>query len=161
MTQNLIFLSLVTHHLNSHQKVKSSHDFLSTLDDHQRTQIEIISVDDCSTDAITPELGGLNLKAYRVTEDISWNQAGVRNLGCFMSDSPWILFFDVAPLPTESCVGFAGRMDFEDIDLPYVGEILGGQREIWGSSALFRDTQFKTPYLDRSSQFNHDLALKK
>jgi glycosyltransferase involved in cell wall biosynthesis len=215
MNQNLISLSLVTHHLNGHQKVKTLLDFLSTLDAQQRAQFEIIIVDDCSTDAMIPEPEGLNLKAYRVTDDIPWNQAGARNLGCFMAASPWILFFDVDQLPTESCVAlilealaqleknsmyyfyvddfvdsnlnikmqvhpntflvhnhtfkihgmydedFAGRYGFEDIYLPYVWESFGGQRKILGSSALFRDTQLKTPNLDRSSQVNHDLALKK
>jgi len=104
MINDRISLSLVTHHLNGHQKVQALLDELSALDLHERVKFEMIIVDDCSDDIMTPESHGLNLKAYRVTDDIPWNQAGARNLGCFMAESPWVLFFDIDQLPLKNCI---------------------------------------------------------
>jgi hypothetical protein len=101
---NPLSLSLVTHHYNGHEKVTALLDFLCTLDERHRNRFEIIVVDDGSLEARVPEHKGLNLKAYRVTDDIRWNQAGARNLGCFMSETPWILFFDIDQLPSDSCI---------------------------------------------------------
>jgi len=104
MLNNAISLSLVTHHLNGHHKVQTLLQELSKLDAQVRTQFEIIIVDDCSDKAIIPQINGLNLKAYRITDDIPWNQAGARNLGCFMAESPWVLFFDIDQVPLEDSV---------------------------------------------------------
>ena len=215
MIQTSISLSLVTHHLNGHHKVQALLEELCKLDMQVRAQFEIIIVDDCSDKLVTPQGNGLNLKAYRVTDDISWNQAGARNLGCFMAESPWVLFFDIDQLPINNCVqlilesiqnlernclyyfyvdnfidsnlkkkldvhpntflantqkfkttcmydeDFAGHYGYEDLYLPYVWEFFGGERKILGDTALFRDTNFKTKNLDRSSLINHNLAIKK
>ena len=215
MIETSISLSLVTHHLNGHHKVQALLEELCKLDMQIRAQFEIIIVDDCSNKSITPHCNGLNLKAYRITDDIPWNQAGARNLGCFATESPWVLFFDIDQLPINNCVqlilesiqnlernclyyfyvdnfidsnlkkkldvhpntflantqkfkntcmydeDFAGHYGYEDLYLPYVWEFFGGKRKILGNKALFKDTNFKTLKLDRSSSRNHDLALKK
>lgn len=97
-------MSLVTHHLNAHHKVKALLDALCSLDPKDRDQFELIIVDDCSDDSVVPISNELNLKCYRITDDIPWNQAGSRNLGCFMAESPWVLFFDIDQLPIGSCI---------------------------------------------------------
>lgn len=104
MKNDAIFLSLVTHHLNGHHKAQALLDALGLLDAKYRAQFEIIIVDDCSDEAVIPNNNGLNLKAYRISDDIPWNQAGARNLGCFMAESPWALFFDIDQLPLANCV---------------------------------------------------------
>ncbi len=215
MTNDRISLSLVTHHLNGHHKVQALLDALCLLDAKDRAQFEIIIVDDCSDEPVVPASNGLNLKAYRVIDDIPWNQAGSRNLGCFMAESPWVLFFDIDQIPIANCVqlilksireleencmyyfyvqdfidsnlkkkldvhpntflantqrfkttcmydeDFAGHYGFEDIYLPYVWEFYGGKRLILGNTPLFKDTNFKTNKLDRSSTLNEALALNK
>ncbi len=213
--KNTISLSLVTHHLNGHHKVQSLLQELSKLDEHVRAQFEVIVVDDCSEEVIIPEIKGLNLKAYRITDDIPWNQAGARNLGCFMAESPWVLLFDIDQVPLDDSIylilksiqdlennclyyfyvndfidsnlkkkldihpntflvntqrfkatcmydeDFVGHYGYEDLYLPYVWEFYGGKRLILGNTPLFKDTQFKTDKLDRSSVINKALALKK
>jgi glycosyltransferase involved in cell wall biosynthesis len=104
MLNNAISLSLVTHHLNGHHKVEALLQELRKLDEQVRAQFEIIIVDDCSDSSIIPQFNGLNLKAYRVTDDIPWNQSGARNLGCLMAESPWVLFFDIDQVPLEDSV---------------------------------------------------------
>ena len=101
---NRISLSLVTHHLNGHQKAQALLDNLCALGVQERSQFEIIIVDDCSAEPAIPKSNGLNLKAYRIIDDIPWNQAGARNLGCFMAESPWVLFFDIDQLPLKNCI---------------------------------------------------------
>ena len=57
-----------------------------------------------SDEAVIPNSNGLNLKAYRISDDIPWNQAGARHLGCFIAESQWVLFLDIDQLPLENCV---------------------------------------------------------
>ena len=104
MKNDAIFLSLVTHHLNGHHKAQALLDALGLLDANYRAQFEIIIVDDGSDEAVIPNSNGLNLKAYRISDDIPWNQAGARNLGCFIAESQWVLFLDIDQLPLENCV---------------------------------------------------------
>jgi len=64
-------------------------------------QIELIIIDDYS-DIEEKIKSRLNIfKQFRITDDISWNQAGARNLGAFMAKSNWALFFDIDQLPSE------------------------------------------------------------
>lgn len=104
MTNERMSLSLVTHHLNGHHRVQALLDALCLLEAKDRAQFEIIIVDDCSDEPVIPSCNGLNLKACRIIDDIPWNQAGSRNLGCFMAESPWVLFFDIDQIPIGNCI---------------------------------------------------------
>jgi len=115
MTITTTSLSLVTHHLNGHHKVQTLLDELCKLDFKIRNQFEIIIVDDCSDESLIPLNNGLNLKSFRVTDDIAWNQAGARNLGCFMVDSPWVLFFDIDQIPLTDSIQLILR-SIQDLD---------------------------------------------
>jgi hypothetical protein len=152
MLNNAISLSLVTHHLNGHHKVQALLLELSKLDEQVRAQFEIIIVDDCSDKVIIPQINGLNLKAYRVTDDIPWNQAGARNLGCLMAESPWVLFFDIDQVPLEDSVSIILRsiQDLESNCLYYfyvkdfIDSNLKKQLDIHPNTFLANTQRFKT-----------------
>ena len=152
MLNNAISLSLVTHHLNGHHKVQALLQELSRLDAQVRAQFEIIIVDDCSDKVIIPQINGLNLKAYRVTDDIPWNQAGARNLGCLMAESPWVLFFDIDQVPLEDSVSIILRsiQDLESNCLYYfyvkdfIDSNLKKQLDIHPNTFLANTQRFKT-----------------
>ena len=50
----------------------------------------IIVIDDHSTDEVKTKY-----EAYRIDDDIAWNQPGARNLGLTVADDGWVLLFDI------------------------------------------------------------------
>jgi predicted O-linked N-acetylglucosamine transferase (SPINDLY family) len=95
-------LSLITHHYNGHEAAKKLVKHLESLPNSIKDSIELIIIDDCSESAESIDSNLDNLKQYRITDDIPWNQAGSRNLGTFLATSAWGLFFDIDQLPNEA-----------------------------------------------------------
>jgi predicted glycosyltransferase involved in capsule biosynthesis len=177
--------------------------------------MKLIVIDDFSDEIVVPSKDKIDIVYYRITDDIAWNQAGARNLGCILSETDWSIFFDIDQIPNETGLqyifnklehlnkntlyyfnvsnfidsnlnvelqvhpntflvhtntfkskgmydeDFVGNYGYEDLYLPYVWEHFGGKREILGSEPFFTDQHIKTSNLDRSTEINHKLALKK
>lgn len=75
------------------------HDLLMRYNDCPaavRQYLQFVLVDDCSAEQITiPPQINLNIKLYRILDDIPWNQSGAKNLGITMSPTSKILSTDV------------------------------------------------------------------
>ena len=59
-----------------------------------RNAMDFIVVDDCSNPPLYIENANLNLTVLRVTDDITWNLPGARNLGADFCKTPWLLLTD-------------------------------------------------------------------
>lgn len=88
-------LSIVTHFYNQHDLVQLHIEQWKSLPDDVVDQLEFICVDDFSSEEIKINKGNLNLRLFKVIDDIDWNMPGCKNLGAFMSKSDWIIFFDI------------------------------------------------------------------
>ena len=88
-------LSLISHYYNYPEKVLNQIRFWETLPADFLNQVEFILVDDCSEQQPVFFPTHLDLRVYRITSDILWNQAGARNLGTFHASGEWGLFFDI------------------------------------------------------------------
>lgn len=70
-------------------------NYYNKMEDSIRTKIHFILVDDHSSIVIKiPENIDLNYSLYRITDNITWNQAGARNLGVTMAKSSKIILTD-------------------------------------------------------------------
>lgn len=88
-------LSLITHVYNAQAAVDKQVERWRQLPPALARQLEFIVVDDHSDSPLTVDRGELNLRLFRVDDDIDWNMPGCRNLAALQSDSPWLLYFDV------------------------------------------------------------------
>mgnify|MGYP000405514481 CR=1 FL=1 len=70
-----------------------------------RNKIEIICIDDHSDTPLFARSKNLNLRLFRVLDDIDWNMPGCKNLGAIHAKADWILFHDVDNFPrvTDLC----------------------------------------------------------
>lgn len=100
-------LTIISHYYNNHSFVIDQLEYWSRYRGLLRSAINFILVDDCSSDKFDDELIAgyrekLNLRLFRVTDDIAWNQGGARNLGIFCSVTEWIILIDIDQLLYES-----------------------------------------------------------
>jgi len=69
--------------------------------DDMLAHLKIIYVDDCSPEPAYPILCKApqrvrnRIEAYRINEDIPWNQHGARNLGAYVAPEGWLLVMDM------------------------------------------------------------------
>jgi predicted O-linked N-acetylglucosamine transferase (SPINDLY family) len=92
-------LSLITHHYNGHEAAGKLVSHLEKLPYAMKNKVELIIIDDYSDVEKPIDSNLLNLKQYRIINDIQWNQAGARNLGALMASGSWSLFFDIDQEP--------------------------------------------------------------
>jgi len=88
-------ISIISHYYNHPEMVLRQIKYWETLPEAFLSQVEFILVDDCSEDQPTFQATKIDLKVYRITTDIPWNQAGARNLGLFNASGEWALYFDM------------------------------------------------------------------
>ena len=88
-------LSVISHYYNHPKMVQEQLAYWSTLNANIHSRVEFILIDDCSQESATLVPSGLDLKAFRITTDIPWNQSGARNLGAYMASGEWALFIDI------------------------------------------------------------------
>jgi glycosyltransferase involved in cell wall biosynthesis len=88
-------LSVVTHVYNEQATMDVHVNFWKTLPAEILSQVEFLCVDDCSDVPLTIQRGHLNLRLFRVIDEIDWNMPGCKNLAVAMSRADWLLFFDV------------------------------------------------------------------
>ncbi len=88
-------LSLCTHFYNGIDGLNQQLSEWRRLSQHSKNQIEILLIDDYSSEKYVIECGDLPIKLYKVTTDINWNMAGCKNLLNYHAKSNWLLFFDI------------------------------------------------------------------
>jgi hypothetical protein len=88
-------LSLITHIYNQPLGLAEQVAHWQSLDAALRAQIEFIVIDDHSDPPLACSREGLNLRLFRVDDDIDWNMPGCRNLGAMLAGAPWLLYFDI------------------------------------------------------------------
>lgn len=95
MSTNMPKLSIISHFYNSPEKVEQQIAHWKKIDPELLKHIEFILVDDCSEEHPIFQKKDLNLRIFRITTDIPWNQAGARNLAAYHASGEWGLFFDI------------------------------------------------------------------
>ena len=88
-------LTVIIHFYNNHDVVRKHVESWKTLPISVLSKIQFICIDDFSDDEIIVDKDNLNLRLFRVIDDIDWNMPGCKNLGAVMSKTEWILFFDI------------------------------------------------------------------
>lgn len=91
----LPFLSIICHFYGHHDKVLEQIRHWGQLAPELREKIEFVLVDDCSESPLVLPRHNLNLRLFRITTDIPWNQGGARNLGAMQAHGQWGMFFDI------------------------------------------------------------------
>jgi glycosyltransferase involved in cell wall biosynthesis len=88
-------ITLITQVYNQPDAVARHVASWKSLDPQVARQLEFVVVDDFSDAPLdVPERGGLNLRLFRVTDDIDWNMPGCKNLAALMARADFLLFFD-------------------------------------------------------------------
>lgn len=88
-------ISVILHTYNQLAGVQAHLKLWRELPIEVSQKIEFLYIDDFSDTPIILEKGNLNLRIFRVLDDIDWNMPGCKNLGAFMAKSDWLMFFDV------------------------------------------------------------------
>jgi hypothetical protein len=107
-------LSVITHVYNEQATMDAHVKFWKSLPAEITSQVEFLCVDDFSDEPLKIDKGHLNLRLFRVTDDIEWNMPGCKNLAVSMSRADWLLFFDIDNLVDangfRSIVGALGNL---------------------------------------------------
>jgi hypothetical protein len=92
-------LTLLHPYYNHHEMMKYHFEMWSRWQAGVKERVHIVLVDDCSKekpfqakDYNIPR--GLNLRVYRIKDDILWNTPGVKNLGFTVAETPWVIAAD-------------------------------------------------------------------
>ncbi len=88
-------LSLCTHFYNGIDGLNQQLSEWRKLSHQSKNEIEILLVDDYSSEKYVIDCGDLPIRLFRVTSDIDWNMAGCKNLLKLHANSKWMLFFDI------------------------------------------------------------------
>lgn len=88
-------ITLITQVYNQPEAVARHVASWKALPAEVRRALEFIVVDDCSDVPLAvPDRGDLNLRLFRVIDDIDWNMPGCKNLAALMARADFLLFFD-------------------------------------------------------------------
>jgi glycosyltransferase involved in cell wall biosynthesis len=88
-------LSIISHFYNHPEMVLKQITYWESLPQSFLDKVEFVLIDDCSEEQPSFQPTHLDLKVFRITTDIPWNQAGARNLGIFNAQGEWALYFDI------------------------------------------------------------------
>jgi len=88
-------VSIISHFYNHPDKVLEQIAWWESLPAEFLSRVEFILIDDCSEQSPVIPATGLDLKVFRITTNIAWNQAGARNLATFHARGAWGLYFDL------------------------------------------------------------------
>ena len=95
MAQSVPSLSIITHFYNQPELVLRQIAHWETMSAEVLDQVEFIIVDDCSEQVPIYPATRLDLKAFRISTPITWNQGGARNLATIHARASWALYFDI------------------------------------------------------------------
>jgi hypothetical protein len=88
-------VSIISHFYNHPDKVLEQIAWWESLPVEILSHVEFILVDDCSEQSPVIPATGLDLRVFRITTNIAWNQPGARNLATFHARGAWGLYFDL------------------------------------------------------------------
>ena len=88
-------LTIISHFYNKHEWVDKQINHWQHLNSNLRDQFEFILVDDFSDEEYALPNNDLNIRLFRVTDDIPWNQSGSRNLAMYHATGTIALFIDI------------------------------------------------------------------
>jgi hypothetical protein len=88
-------LSIISHFYNEHEWVNNQIAHWQQINPQFRDFFEFILVDDFSDEKYKLPKTDLNIRLFRVTDDIPWNQGGARNLATFHATGSVALFADI------------------------------------------------------------------
>ena len=88
-------LTLCTHFYNGIDGLNQQLSEWRKLSPKSKELIEILLVDDYSSEKYVIDCDDLPIRLFRVTTDINWNMAGCKNLLKLQAKSNWMLFFDI------------------------------------------------------------------
>lgn len=91
-SQNFPNLTIVIHIYNNQELLDLQTPFWS--DWYELPNLELIFIDDGSSPPLDLKHIPVWVRKIRILDDIPWNQPGAKNLGAFLSSSPWLLFLD-------------------------------------------------------------------
>ena len=89
-------LSVITHIYNAQAGVDAQLDSWRLMPPSIRESVEFIVIDDYPDPPLTVNAAGLNVRLFRVMDDIDWNMPGCRNLGALHAIAPWMQYFEFA-----------------------------------------------------------------
>lgn len=88
-------ITIISHFYNAHDCVSQQIAHWQKINPKLNDLFEFILVDDFSdTEYVLPKTD-LNIRLFRVTDDIPWNQGGARNLATFHATGSIALFIDI------------------------------------------------------------------
>lgn len=90
-------ISLVVNYYNNANAVKLFLEWYREAAEQAPGLLELVLVDDHSDEAVDPIIFEAvpNLRVFRITDDIPWNQGGARNIGALEVRSRLIFFMDI------------------------------------------------------------------
>jgi glycosyltransferase involved in cell wall biosynthesis len=88
-------LSFISNYYNYPEKVEEQISYWESFPESFLSEVEFILIDDCSEQRVAFRPTTLNLRVFRITTAIAWNQAGARNLGACNANGEWSLFSDI------------------------------------------------------------------
>jgi len=91
----MLNLSVISHFYNGHEWVNEQIEHWSKINPAIKPLFEFILVDDHSDVEYQLPQTDLNIRLFRVIDDLPWNQAGARNLGVFHATGQAGLFIDI------------------------------------------------------------------
>lgn len=91
-------LTIISHFYNQHEWVDRQIQHWERINPQLHSFFEFILVDDYSDTEYKLPQTGLNVRLFRITDDIPWNQAGARNLATYHATGEAALFIDIDQL---------------------------------------------------------------
>jgi glycosyltransferase involved in cell wall biosynthesis len=88
-------LSIISHFYNAHECVDQQIAHWQQINPQLRNLFEFILVDDFSDTEYKLPPNDLNIRLFRVTDDIPWNQGGARNLATIHATGSVAMFIDI------------------------------------------------------------------
>jgi hypothetical protein len=88
-------ISIVTHFYNCPLRVREQIQYWESLPSVILSEVEFVVIDDCSQQSPLWCTTKLDLRVFRITTDVPWNQSGARNLATFNARGNWVIYSDI------------------------------------------------------------------
>ena len=88
-------LTIISHFYNGHEWVDKQIAHWMQINPQLKSLFEFVLVDDYSDAEYALPPNDLNIRLFRVTEDIPWNQGGARNLATYHASGKVAMFIDI------------------------------------------------------------------
>jgi hypothetical protein len=88
-------LTIISHFYNGHEWVDKQIAHWMQINPQLKSLFEFVLVDDYSDTEYALPPNDLNIRLFRVTDDIPWNQGGARNLATYHASGKVAMFIDI------------------------------------------------------------------